>query len=163
MGDLVFSKKILAQGISQLGLIEGIRYPLYLFLILLSGLIGLIFVSRFLANKVRFFAKLELVKNSLYQKRWLVFVLAGLNLLVAFLAMIFPAGILSIAFFGDLLPALVGMAASLFLVIDLLFSGQSTQKENKMAQFVSRFSAIIGCVILVVMLLHFIFPTLVLL
>lgn len=158
--DIIFTKKTLAEGIDQLGLVEGIRYPLFFFLILFSCLIGFLFISQFLAKKIVFFAEIQKIKNLLYQKKWPIFLLAGINALVAILVFFFPAGVTEMVFLGDFLPCMVSLTASVFLTADqLFFKEEDRAGSNPFAQFLSNFAAVIGFAIWGVMLIHFIVPT----
>lgn len=161
-----FTVKMLKEGIQQLNLMEGIRYSFFFFWVISVGLIGVLFVAKFLTTRNSSFQPLLTIKNGFYARKYLSIPLATIALVISFLLLIFPAGIVSMGFFGDFLPAIVGMMASILLILDVFFNKKSEDDSEegsasggKLSGLLNKFLSLMGFVILIIVFVHIILPT----
>lgn len=153
-----WTKKMVVAGFKQLSIVEGIRYPIFFFLVLLSAFIGIVFVAQYLSKKNSY---LLAMKESFYSKKWLVISVASINGFLAILDLIFPVGVLSTAFFGDLLMWLFALGGSVLLIIDCFTLSKANEDSQSSSSgiysFVQNYLWLYGFMFLGVTLLHLVF------
>lgn len=158
METMQWTKRMVAAGFKQLSIVEGIRYPIFFFLVLLSAFIGFIFIASYLSKKEGHFLAM---KESFYAKKWLVISVASVNCFLAVLDLIFPVGVLSTAFFGDLLMWVFAIGGSIILVVDCFVVSKNSDSDNEEASglkgLVKNYTWLYGFMLLGVSLLHLVF------
>lgn len=163
--DVEWSMKLLKTGFKELSVVEWIRYPLFTLWIVLLAVMGSLLVADFLASKKSFFNPLVAIKNKIYSTLWASLVLGIVTLAVSFLLFWFPAGALS-GFFGDLLPAVVGLLVGIYFFIDIyVFSRKKTSEgedalpPSKWVHFLVNAKTMFGFGVLGFVVLHFFFAS----
>ena len=162
------SLRVAIESISGLEIQEAFRYPVFLFLTLLTGFVSVLLLSDFLSEKFKYFSMLSEMKKSFYSSKWIVITLSVSLAIVSLLAIGLPAGLTSRVFFGDLFAWMAGLTASTILFIDVMFNcedddvvkdGEDYSSKNKLSIFLNSYSWIFGIATFIITFLHLVAGT----